>query len=56
MSKLGTAHVQKFDFSGHEFPEDPIPPLDFQTYPDWLFNLIVPKYRRAAGHFADEIF
>jgi hypothetical protein len=56
MSKPGTMHVHKFDLSGHEFFEDPLPPLDFQTYPDWLFNLIFPKYRRAAGHFADEIF
>lgn len=56
MSKPGTVHVHKFDLSGHEFFEDPVPPLDFQTYPEWLFNLIFPKYRRAAGHFADEIF
>jgi hypothetical protein len=56
MSKTGTTHVHKFDLSGHEFFEDPIPPLDFQTYPDWLYNLIFPKYRRTAGHFADEIF
>ena len=56
ISKPGTIHVHKFDLSGHEFFEDPIPPLDFQTYPDWLFNLIFPKYRRATGHFADEIF
>jgi hypothetical protein len=56
ISKPGTVHVHKFDLSGHEFFEDPIPPLDFQTYPDWLFNLIFTKYRRATGHFADEIF
>jgi len=56
MSKPGTMHVHKFDLSGHEFFEDPLPPLDFQTYPDWLYNLIFPKYRRTAGHFADEIF
>jgi hypothetical protein len=56
ISKPGTVHVHKFDLSGHEFFEDPLPPLDFQTYPDWLFNLIFPKYRRATGHFADEIF
>lgn len=55
-STPGTIHVHKFDLSGHEFFEDPIPPLDFQTYPDWMFDLIFPKYRRAVGHFADEIF
>lgn len=56
ISKPGTVHAHKFDLSGHEFFEDPIPPLDFQTYPDWIFNLIFPKYRRATGHLADEIF
>jgi hypothetical protein len=55
MSKPGTLHVHKFDLSGHEFFEDPLPPLDFQTYPSWLFNLIFPRYRRAVGHFADDI-
>jgi hypothetical protein len=56
MAKPGSYQIHKFDLSGHEFFEDPIPPLDFQTHPTWLFNLIFPKYRRAAGHFADEIF
>lgn len=51
----GGLSLHKFDLSGHEFFEDPLPPLDFQTYPTWLFNLIFPKYRRAAGHFADTI-
>ena len=51
----GGISLHKFDLSGHEFFEDPLPPLDFQTYPTWLFNLIFPKYRRAAGHFADTI-
>jgi len=54
--KPGGKMIHKFDLSGHEFFEDPIPPLDFQTYPTWLFNLVFPKYRRAVGHFADEIF
>lgn len=56
MAKPGSYQIHKFDLSGHEFFEDPIPPLDFQTHPTWLFNLIFPKNRRAAGHFADEIF
>jgi hypothetical protein len=56
ISQRGAIHVHKFDLSGHEFFEDPVPPLDFQTYPDWLFDLIFPKYRRAVGHLADEIF
>ena len=24
-----------------------MPPLDFQTYPDWLYRLMYPKYRAA---------
>jgi len=51
----GGTMVHKFDLSGHEFFEDPMPPLDFQTYPDWLYHLIFPKYRRACRRFLDEI-
>ena len=51
----GGISLHKFDLSGHEYFEDPLPPLDFQTYPTWLFNLIFPKYRRAVGNFADVI-
>jgi len=47
--------LHKFDLSGHEFFEDPMPPLDFQTYPDWLYRLMFPKYRRACRRFLDEI-
>ena len=39
--------IHKFDLSGHGLLEDPIPPLDFQTYPDWLYGLMYPKYSRA---------
>jgi len=47
--------VHKFDLSGHEFFEDPIPPLDFQTYPDWLYQLMFPKFRRSCRWLLDEI-
>lgn len=47
--------VHKFDLSGHEFFEDPLPPLDFQTYPNWLYKLMFPKYRRACRRFLDEV-
>jgi hypothetical protein len=33
-----------------------MPPLDFQTYPSWLFQLMFPRYRRAVGNFADQFF
>jgi SAM-dependent methyltransferase len=35
------------DLGGHSFFEDPMPPLDFQVYPDWLYSLMYPKYGRA---------
>lgn len=55
MLRPGGVSLHKFDLSGHEYFEDPLPPLDFQTYPTWLFNLMFPKYRRAVGNFADVI-
>jgi len=54
--KPGGLMLHKFDLSGHEFFEDPLPPLDFQTYPRWLYEFMFPKYRRAVGNFADTIF
>lgn len=50
----GGVMVHKFDLSGHGLFEDPMPPLDFQTFPKWLFDLIFLKYQRAVGHFADD--
>ena len=52
--KPGGMMLHKFDLSGHGLFEDPMPPLDFQTFPKWLFDLIFLKYQRAVGHFADE--
>jgi cyclopropane fatty-acyl-phospholipid synthase-like methyltransferase len=52
--KPGGIMLHKFDLSGHGLFEDPMPPLDFQTFPTWLFNLIFLKYKRAVGHFEDE--
>ena len=54
MLKPGGWSLHKFDLSGHEFFEDPMPPLDFQTYPRWLYRLMFPRYRRAVGNFADQ--
>jgi SAM-dependent methyltransferase len=42
------------DLGGHEQFEDPLPPLDFQTYPDWLYALMFPRYYRATRRFLDE--
>jgi hypothetical protein len=42
------------DLGGHGEFEDPLPPLDFQTYSDWLFACIYPKYHRATRRFLNE--
>lgn len=42
------------DLGGHAMLEDPIPPLDFQTYPDWLYDLMFPKYHRATRRFLND--
>ena len=50
----GGMMMHKFDLSGHGQFEDPMPPLDFQTLPRWLYELAFPKYNRAVGNFADQ--
>ncbi len=42
------------DLGGHGEFEDPLPPLDFQTYPDWIFNWMYPPYHRATRRFLGE--
>lgn len=54
--KPGGMMMHKFDLSGHGQFEDPMPPLDFQTLPRWLYELAFPKYNRAVGNFADQFF
>jgi len=39
------------DLGGHSEFEDPIPPLDFQTYPDWLFEAMYPTHHRNTRRF-----
>jgi hypothetical protein len=46
--------LHQIDLGGHELFEDPLPPLDFQTYPDWLFAVMFPKFHRATRRFVDE--
>ena len=45
--KPGGRMFHSIDFSGHSELEDPVPPLDFQTYPDWLYDLMYPPFSRA---------
>ncbi len=44
-----TLHV--VDLGGHGQFEEPIPPLDFQTYPDWLFAAMYPPHHRNTRRF-----
>lgn len=46
--------LHMIDLGGHGLFEDPLPPLDFQTYPDWLYDLMWPRYRRATRRFLSE--
>ena len=39
------AHV--VDLGGHDQFEDPMPPLEFQVYPDWLYSIMYSRYGRA---------
>lgn len=49
--KPGGRMFHSIDFSGHDQFEDPLPPLDFQTYPNWLHNLMYPPFHRATRRF-----
>ncbi|HUS36055.1 MAG TPA: class I SAM-dependent methyltransferase [Verrucomicrobiae bacterium] len=50
----GAQMLHMVDLGGHEVFEDPLPPLDFQTYSEWLYNLMYLKYHRATRRFLDE--
>jgi SAM-dependent methyltransferase len=47
LMKPGARMAHVIDLGGHGFFEEPMPPLDFQIYPDWLYSLMYPKYGRA---------
>lgn len=42
------------DLGGHGQFEDPLPPLDFQTYPDWLFGWMYPVNHRNTRLFLSD--
>jgi hypothetical protein len=50
----GAHMLHVVDLGGHCEFEDPLPPLDFQTYPDWLYDYIYPPYNRATRTFLNE--
>jgi 2-polyprenyl-3-methyl-5-hydroxy-6-metoxy-1,4-benzoquinol methylase len=46
--------LHMIDLGGHELFEDPLPPLDFQTYSNLLYGAMFPKYGRATRRFFSE--
>jgi hypothetical protein len=54
LMKPGARMAHVTDLGGHGFFEDPLPPLDFQVYPDWLYSLMYPKYGRATRRLVGE--
>ncbi len=52
--KPGGRMVNIIDLGGHGEFEDPLPPLDFQTYSDWLYECMYPKFHRATRRFVSE--
>jgi SAM-dependent methyltransferase len=52
--KPGGQMFHCIDFSGHGELEDPVPPLDHQTYPDWVYDLMYPPYHRQTRFFLSD--
>jgi hypothetical protein len=53
-TKRGGWNMHIIDLGGHNQFEEPVPPLDFQTYPDWIYNLMYPPYYRNTRRFVAE--
>jgi hypothetical protein len=49
--RAGGRTIHVVDLGGHGEFEDPVPPLDFQTYPDWLFEWMYPTHYRNTRRF-----
>jgi SAM-dependent methyltransferase len=49
--QAGGRMIHVVDLGGHGEFEDPIPPLDFQTYSDWLFAAMYPTHQRNTRRF-----
>ena len=52
--KQGGVMIYKSDLNWHGLLEDPIPSLDFQTYPNCLNTLKHPKYSQATRQLLSE--
>jgi len=57
--KPGGRMLHFIDLGGHGAFEDPMPPLEFQIYPNWLFWLMCPPFnrvtRRSLGEYIQSI-
>jgi SAM-dependent methyltransferase len=52
--RSGGRMLHVIDLGGHGEFEDPMPPLDFQTYPDWLFEWMYPTHYRNTRRFLED--
>jgi SAM-dependent methyltransferase len=52
--RAGGRMLHVVDLGGHDQFEEPIPPLDFQTYPDWLFAAMYPIHYRNTRRFVSD--
>jgi SAM-dependent methyltransferase len=50
----GGLMVHYIDLGGHGMFEDPMPPLDFHLYSDFLYGTIYPRYHRATRRFTSD--
>ena len=53
-TRPGGLNIHMIDLGGHSEFEDPVPPLEFQTIPDWLFDLMYPRFNRATRRFVSD--
>lgn len=52
--KPGGKMVHVVDLGGHGEFEDPMPPLDFHLYDDWLYKMMYPEGHRATRRFVGD--
>lgn len=52
--RSGGRMIHLVDLGGHGQFEEPVPPLDFQTYPDWLFAAMYPRHYRNTRRFVSD--
>ena len=53
-TRPGGINIHMIDLGGHSEFEDPVPPLEFQTIPDWLYGMMYPPFHRATRRFVSD--